>query len=231
MKKVALVTGGTRGIGQVIAKDLCQDHKVAVTWRTTAPDCLPDGILPIQADLTEPGVPEKVIAEIVREFGGLDIIVNNAALVRSSPKDNFEKSAFAEILDTNLLVPIALLSAALPHLKSGSAIVNISSVNSQFPPLGGSIYGASKAGLNLWTRAMAKELGAGNIRVNAIAPGVINTVEKPRSAEIIESVVKDTALGRVGEPRDIARVVRFLTGEDSSFITGEIISVSGGYRI
>ena len=131
----------------------------------------------------------------------------------------------------SVLAPAALLSAALPHLGAGAAIVNISSVNAVLPPKGASVYGASKAALNLWTRAMAKELGPRGIRVNAVAPGAINIPEAPRSDDLTALFVKDTALGRIGTPRDIARAVRFLAGEAAAFVTGEVLTVSGGYRL
>lgn len=119
----------------------------------------------------------------------------------------------------------------MPHLKPGACVVNISSVNAELPPKGAAIYGASKAALNLWTRGMAKELGARGIRVNAIAPGAINIAEEPRTDELTELFVQDTALGRIGTPTDIARAVRFLASEEASFITGEVLTVSGGYRL
>lgn len=172
--KVALVTGGARGIGHAIATDLSRDHRVAITWKTTLPENLPAEVLSIQADLTAPDSSSAVIARIIGHFGRLDIIVNNAGLVHPSPTDSFDAASLHAILDVNLLVPNALLAAALPHLAPGSAIVNISSVNAVLPPKGAAVYGASKAALNLWTRAMAKELGDRRIRVNAVAPGAIN---------------------------------------------------------
>jgi len=123
------------------------------------------------------------------------------------------------------------LAAALPHLQSGAAVVNISSVNAVLPPKGAALFGASKAALNLWTRAMAKELGSKGIRVNAVAPGAINIAENPRPAGLTELFVKETALGRIGTPQDIARAVRFLASEDARFVTGEVLTVSGGYRL
>lgn len=231
MRKVALVTGGARGIGRAIAADLGRDHSVAITWRSTEPADLPDDALTIRADLASPDACAKVIAEIIRHFGRLDIIVNNAGLIQTSPTDSVEPEALRAILDVNLLAPHALLAAALPHLAPGAAIVNISSVNAVLPPREASIYGASKAALNLWTHAMAKELGARQIRVNAVAPGAINTPEEPRSAELTALFVGETALGRIGTPQDVARAVRFLASEDAAFITGEVLTVSGGYRL
>lgn len=231
MRKVALVTGGARGIGRAIAADLGRDHNVATTWRSTEPMDLPDDVLAIRADLASPDACAKVIAEIIRRFGRLDIIVNNAGLIQTSPTSSVEPEALRAILDVNLLAPHALLAAALPHLAPGAAIVNISSVNAVLPPRDASVYGASKAALNLWTRAMAKELGARQIRVNAVAPGAINIPEEPRSAELTALFVGETALGRIGTPQDVARAVRFLASENAAFITGEVLTVSGGYRL
>ena len=231
MRKAALVTGGARGLGRAIASDLARDHDVAIIWRTTRPADLAPGILGIQSDLRAPDSGTRVIAAIIAHFGRLDVIVNNAGLAAPSPIDGFDSGAAQAILDINLLVPAALLAAALPHLGAGAAIVNISSINAFLPPQGGAIYGASKAALNLWTRAMAKELGPRQIRVNAIAPGAINTPEKQRPADMTALIVADTALGRSGTPQDIANAVRFLASDAASFITGEVLTVSGGYRL
>lgn len=231
MSKTALVTGGTRGIGRAIALDLARDHHVAVTWRTTRPTGFPDTVHTIQSDLTKAESSEAVIAEVIGHFGHLDVIVNNAGLIQTTPKDVSDVAAQHAILDVNLLAPAALLTAALPYLKAGAAIVNISSVNAVLPPRDAAIYGASKAALNLWTRAMAKELGPQGIRVNAVAPGAINIPEEPRSPELTQLFVQETALGRIGTPDDIARAVRYFASDQAGFITGEVLTVSGGYRL
>ena len=231
MKKTVLVTGGARGIGRAIAEDFARDHNVVIVWRANAPDIAAENIYAIQSDLTEEESCKSVIAEVINRFGRLDVIVNNAGVVHSTPKECFDAATARSILDVNLLVPVAILAAALPHLKAGAAIVNISSVNAVFPPQDAVIYGASKAALNLWTCGMAKELGPKGIRVNAVAPGAINIPEEPRSADLIKLFVQETALGRIGLPDDISKAVRFLSSEQSGFITGEVITVSGGYRL
>ena len=231
MAKVALVTGGARGIGRAIVEELHRDHDVAFTWRTTIPDGLVPNLLAIRADLSDPDAAPAVIGKAIECFGRLDVIVNNAGVVAPSPKETFDREALHGILDINLLAPSALLAAALPYLQPGAALVNVSSVNAVLPPRDASIYGASKAALNLWTRAMAKELGHRGIRVNAVAPGAIETPEAPRPAELTAAFVADTALGRIGAPRDIARAVRFLASDEAAFITGEVLTVSGGYRL
>lgn len=231
MSRTVLVTGGAKGIGFAIAEEFAKDHNVAIVWHTAPPKDISAGIHMIQAELTKAGSCNAVIDNVIAHFGRLDVIINNAGLVRSSPIDSFDADAQRAILDVNLLVPSDLLAAAMPHLKSGASIVNISSINATMPPKAAAIYGASKAALNLWTKAMAKELGPIGIRVNAVAPGAIAVAHNPRSPELTEVFVKETALGRPGQPDDIARAVRFLSSDDASFITGEILTVSGGYRL
>jgi 3-oxoacyl-[acyl-carrier protein] reductase len=231
MTKVALVTGGARGIGRAIALDLARDHQVALTWRTTEPADFADAILTIRADLTGPDSAGNVVERVIARFGRLDVIINNAGAVVPSTPDSFDPEALRAMLDINLLAPGMLLAAALPHLKPGASVVNISSGNAVLPPRGAAIYGASKAALNLWTRGMAKELGPRGIRVNAVAPGATSLPEAPRLPELTQLFVNETALGRIGTPQDIARAVRFLAGEEAGFITGQVLEVSGGYRL
>ncbi|WP_120632914.1 SDR family NAD(P)-dependent oxidoreductase [Ruegeria sp. EL01] len=233
MKKVALITGGARGIGRAIVEDLSDDHRVAFTYLSTEPaETLTRGDnLAIRSDLAKPDQPEAVVSKVMDQFGQLDVIVNNAGLVCSTPKESFRAEDHRAILDLNLLVPAALLAAALPHLKRDASIVSISSMNAVLPPRDAVTYGASKAALNLWTRAMAKELGPDGIRVNAVAPGAINIPEAPRPDDLTALFVKDTALGRAGTPEDIAKTVRFLASDAAAFITGEVLTVAGGYRL
>ncbi len=231
MRRTALVTGGTRGIGLAIVENLSKDHNVAVVWQSTPPESLSDEVLHLELDLTQSGSCKTAIENVITKFSRLDVIVNNAGVAASTPKDAFNHEDHQKIMDVNLFVPSQLLSHALPHLKRGASIINISSVNAVLPPRTAAIFGASKAALNLWTRAMAKELGEEGIRVNAVAPGAIDISDKPRSPELRELFLKDTALGRLGKPEDVASVVRFLAGEDAGFVTGEILSVSGGYRL
>ncbi|MEM7176686.1 MAG: SDR family oxidoreductase [Pseudomonadota bacterium] len=231
MNKVALVTGATRGIGKTIAKNFSQDHRVAITWLSTEPEELSDHMLAIRADLSEGGAAEQIVEKVMARFGRLDVIVNNAGMVKNSPLDDFDPTTLTKMLHVNVLAANAILGAALPHLQSGSAIVNISSVNAVLPPRSAAIYGASKAALNLWTKGMAKELGSRGIRVNAVAPGAVHIPDEPRSDELIKLFADETALGRIASPQDIANAVRFLASDNASFVTGEILTVSGGYRL
>lgn len=224
----ALVTGAARGIGRAIAANLARDHALAVTYNSSDPAALladhPD-IHAIQANLADPAAAQAVIDGVIARFGTLDVIVNNAGAIEldnGDPALNFA---------VNVAAPMALFDAALPHLKPGACVINISSVNAMLPAKGAAAYSASKAALNTWTRAMAKEHGAAGIRVNGVAPGAIERSEAPRPADLVNAFVSMTALGRAGVPEDIAKVVRFLASDAAGFITGETITVSGGYRL
>ncbi|MEO1688264.1 MAG: SDR family oxidoreductase [Pseudomonadota bacterium] len=231
MRRTALVTGAARGIGRAVALDLARDHDVAVSWRTAPPQGLPPSVLAVHADLTAPGGPGALVAATIARFGRLDVLVNNAGLFAPSPPEGVDAGAAAAMLGVNLLAPQALLAAALPHLRPGAAVVSLSSVNAVLPPRGGALFGASKAALELWTRAMAKELGPRGIRVNAVAPGAVAREDAPRPAELVDLFLRDTALGRLARPEDVAAAVRFLAGEDAGCVTGEVLTVSGGYRL
>ncbi|MEO0680329.1 MAG: SDR family oxidoreductase [Pseudomonadota bacterium] len=231
MRRTALVTGAARGIGRAIALDLARDHDVAVSWRTAPPEGLPPSVLAVHADLTAPGAAGALVAATIARFGRLDVLVNNAGLFASSPPEGVDAGAVAAMLGVNLLAPQALLAAALPHLRPGAAVVSLSSVNAVLPPRGGALFGVSKAALELWTRAVAKELGPRGIRVNAVAPGAVAREDAPRPAELVDLFLRDTALGRLARPEDVAAAVRFLAGEDAGCVTGEVLTVSGGYRL
>ncbi|WP_299739315.1 SDR family oxidoreductase [uncultured Roseobacter sp.] len=232
--RVALITGAARGLGRAMAHDLAADHHVAITYNTTEPGPLlmerPD-IFAIQADLSDPQNAKDVIDQTVAQFGRLDVLVNNAGAVVPNAYDAEAFDDTKLIFDVNVVAPMALLSAALPDLQPGASVINISSTNAVLPAKGASAYSASKAALNTWTRAMAKELGPRGIRVNAVAPGATERPENPRPDDLIKVFVDMTALGRVGTPEDIAAAVRFLASDAAGFITGEILNVNGGYRL
>lgn len=226
--KVALVTGGTRGIGAGIAAELAADHTIALTYNTTAPT---DDTFAIHADLSRPETATDVIEQVIARFGKLDVLINNAGYIAETPTETLDLDSYRQTFEVNLFAPMALLTAALPHLQSGANVINISSVNARHPALTAPAYSASKAALETWTQGTAKALGPKGIRLNCIAPGAIERPESPRPQDVQDLFLQDTALPRLGTPQDIASAVRFLASDAASFITGEVLTVSGGFRI
>ncbi|WP_299612070.1 SDR family oxidoreductase [uncultured Tateyamaria sp.] len=227
-RKAVLVTGGARGIGAVIVAELARDHDVMVHYNTTAPDA---DVASVQGDLTDADVPAHLVATTLDRFGRLDAVVHNAGDISVSPLEQFTPDDYRRMFDVNLFAAQGLLAAAAPQFGAGACMVNISSVNAVLPPMGAAMYGASKAALDLWTRGAAKEMGPRGIRINGVAPGAIDVPDSGRDDDLKQAFIGMTALGRMGLPADIAGVVRFLLSDAASYITGEVLTVSGGYRL
>ena len=224
------MTGGAKGIGRAIALDLAQEFDVAITWNSTQPVGLKN-VFALKADFRTPDAPAAAVAAVIERFGRLDIIVINAGVIASADASEFPVTELREMFDVNVLAAQGILAAALPHLQPGASIVSISSVNAVLPPATAALYGASKAAVDLWIRGCAKELGPRGIRVNGVAPGAVNILEAPRDAALTAKFEELTALGRLAEPQDIAGAVRFLVSDAARAITGEVLTVSGGYRL
>lgn len=234
--RIALVTGGGRGIGRAIADDLARDHRVAITYFSDKPAgklfaIKHPGSLAVRSDLTDPEEPAELIKLVVSAFGRIDLLVNNAGIAQDTPHDRVDAALHARMYQTNVTAPAALLAAALPHMAPGSAVLNIASINASAPPERAGVYAASKAALIAMTKSQAKALGPRGIRVNAIAPGPIERDHAPRPQDVRVLIREDTALGRDGTPADIAGPARFLLSAAAGFITGEVLTVSGGYRL
>lgn len=242
-KPVALVTGASRGIGRAIALDLArQGADVALVARTEAAlaetadlilgACPDAAVLPLAVDVTDAAAVERSVAATLARFGRVDWVVANAGqavdalIVRTKP-DLVER-----ILDVNLKSAFALCSAvARPMMKQRSgSIVLISSIVGLSGNAGQSAYAASKAGLIALAKSLAKELGSRNVRVNAVAPGLIETaMTEAMPAEARAHYQKTIALGRTGTPEDVAGVVTFLCSDAASYVTGQTIVVDGGF--
>jgi 3-oxoacyl-[acyl-carrier protein] reductase len=236
--KVALVTGGTRGIGLAIARDLAEGGaKVAVIGRDqaraeAAASTLPgEGHRGFGADVADAAAAAALVKQVEEAMGGLDILVNNAGVTRDNVLMRIKDEDWDQVLDTNLKAAFVLIRAASRSMMKQRAgrIINISSVVGVVGNKGQANYAASKAGLIGLTKSVAKELGSRNVLVNAVAPGYIETdmtAELPEAAR--EALSSQITLGRLGRPEDIASVVRFLAGPGAAYITGQVLVVDGG---
>ncbi len=244
--KVAVVTGASKGIGAAIAKQLAADGaQVVVNYATSR-----EGADKVVTEITEKGGKaiavgasvareadiETLFAETRKTYGKVDILVNNAGVYGFAPLDQVTADEYKRQYDTNVLGLLLTTKAALPYFPDeGGSVINISSVVSSLAPAAASVYASTKGAVDTITKALAKELGARKIRVNAINPGLVIT-EGTQSAGIVGSdfekeAVAMTPLGRAGQPEDIAPPVSFLASDDARWITGETIFVSGGAAI
>ncbi len=239
--KNCLVTGGSRGIGKSIALTLAKlGANVAVTYarsETAAKEVVKEidalGVkgLSFQADAVQFGRAEEVIADVVNQWGTLDVLVNNAGITKDNLILRMDEQAWDDVITTNLKSIFNYSKAAAkPMMRArGGSVINISSVVGISGNAGQSNYAASKAGIIGFTKSFAKELASRNIRANAVAPGyIITEMTGSLNEKVLESIKKETPLGRAGEPEEIANVVAFLASDLSSYITGEVIRVDGG---
>ena len=230
--KRALVTGGSRGIGAAIARELaCAGAEVVLGYRAGADEAQAVaseiGGRAVQADVSS--VEDAV--RLVEEAGEIDVLVNNAGLTRDGLLARMPDDDWRDVIETNLSsVFYTCRAVTRPMMKKrGGAIVNVSSVVGLHGNWGQTNYAASKAGIIGFTKALARELGSRGVRANVVAPGYVET----RLTEVIpdeakQLMLQNTPLGRFGDPMDVARAVRFLCSDEASFITGEVLLVDGG---
>jgi 3-oxoacyl-[acyl-carrier protein] reductase len=233
---VAVVTGGSRGIGAAISRELARaGAKVAVNCRsgTEAADRVAGEIggLVVQADVSDPAEAQALVERVEEELGDIDALVNNAGVTRDTLVARMSDDDWQAVIDTNLRGTFntsRAISRRMMRRRSG-AIVNLSSVVGIHGNPGQANYAASKAGIIGLTKALARELGSRGVRVNAIAPGYITTeLTDVLNDEQRGLILGNTPLGRLGEPEDVAGAVRFLCSDDAAFITGEVLLVDGG---
>ncbi|MER5623150.1 beta-ketoacyl-ACP reductase [Streptosporangium sp. NPDC002544] len=229
MARSVLVTGGNRGIGLAIARELAQaGDAVAVTYRSGQP---PEGLFGVRCDVTSTADVDAAFAKVEAEYGPVEVLVANAGIAKDTLLPMMKEETFTDVIDANLTGAYRVAKRAtrgMLRLKRGR-IVLISSVVAMLGSAGQSNYAASKAGMIGFARSAARELGSRNITVNVVAPGFVET---DMTAELDESyqeqIRKNIPLGRYASPEEIARVVRFLAGEDAAYITGAVIPVDGG---
>jgi 3-oxoacyl-[acyl-carrier protein] reductase len=230
--KTALVTGGSRGIGAAIARELASaGASVVVGYRSGAEEAEAVageiGGRAVQADVSAP----EDARRLVEEAGDLDVLVNNAGITRDGVLARMSDEDWQSVLETNLssvFYTCRAVSRGMMKRRTGS-IVNLSSIVGLHGNWGQTNYAASKGGIVAFTKSLAQELGSRGVRANVVAPGYIRT----QLTEVIPEEAKTqmlglTPLGRFGEPEDVARAVRFLCSDDAAFITGEVLVVGGG---
>lgn len=239
--KVAIITGASRGIGRAIAIELGKEGASVVINYSKDEDGAKEtlevlrelGVVAyaIKRDVSSFEGAEEIINKTLEHFGKVDIVVNNAARSTLGLFMDATREDIEGLISTNLLGAMYLTKLAIPHmLGKGGAVLNISSMWGEVGASCEVLYSTSKGGLNLFTKALAKEMAPSNIRVNAIAPGVIDTkMNSFLSQEEREELENEIPFGRFGLPEEIGKTAVFLCSDDSSYITGQILRVDGGY--
>lgn len=243
--KTAVVTGASKGIGAAIAESMAAEGAaVVVNYASSkaAAEAVVNRIaqkegkaVAVQADVSKPEEIQHLFAEAEKTFGKLDILVNNAGIYEFAPLEAITAEHFHKQFNLNVFGLLVATQEAVKHFRpEGGSVVNISSVVATLALPNGSVYSGTKAAVNAITRSLAKELGPRKIRVNTINPGMVET-EGLRAAgvgegEFRKQVEMQTPLGRIGQPDDIAPAAVFLASQDSAWITGETIYISGGMR-
>jgi 3-oxoacyl-[acyl-carrier protein] reductase len=243
--KVAIVTGASKGIGASIAKQLASEGALVVVNYASSKegaDVVVNEIvanggkaIAVKADVSSQTDLDFLFNETKNVYGRLDILVNNAGIYEFSPIEAITAEHFHKQFDINVLGLILATQKAVGLFdEKGGSVINISSAVSQNPFPNAAVYSATKAAVDAVTKSLSKELGARNIRVNSLLPGMVET-EGVHTAGLLESdfypqVLASTPLGRIGQPNDIAKVAIFLASDDSAWLTGESLLASGGMR-
>lgn len=243
--KVAVVTGASKGLGAEIARELAAEGaSVVVNYASSrsGADKVVDGItsrdgkaIAVQADVSKPADVKRLFAETKKVFGRLDVLVNNAGVYNFAPLDQITPEHFQKHFELNVLgVILAMQEAVKQFGPDGGSIVNLSSVVSTAFLPGMGVYAASKAAVDALTRSFAAELGPRKIRVNGVAPGAVATEGNAEASDpngaFAKAYIAGSKLGRLGQPDDIAPAVVFFASDDSKWVTGETLFVTGGFR-
>lgn len=240
--KVAIVTGGTRGIGLEIVKQF-KENKASVILFGSKKETVEKAILELQdlgmdvegyfPNLNDFEELDQLVKKIYEQYGHIDILVNNAGISANKKIEDTTTLDFEKIIDLNVNAVFNMSKAVIPYMKKNreGVILNTSSMVSIYGQPSGVGYPASKFAVNGITKSLARELAPFNIRVNAVAPGITNTdMVASLPKEMIEPLIQTIPLGRIGQPRDIANAFLFLASDMASYITGNILSVDGAAR-
>ena len=239
--KVALITGATRGIGKEIALELAENgFDIAINYRSEKDvsdevknEIEKNGVRCefVKADVSDFEQCESMVKDIIEKFGRIDVLVNNAGITRDGLIMRMKKEDFESVIDVNLTGTFNVTRNVIPYMikQRSGRIISLSSVVGVAGNAGQTNYSASKAGIIGFTKSLAKEVASRNILVNAVAPGFIDTdMTKVLSDSVKEGIHAQIPLRRMGTPREVAKVVKFLSSEDSSYITGQVINIDGG---
>ena len=239
--KVAIITGGSRGIGYATADAFAREgatviiaasspanaEKAVQKLKSHHPNASISGVSPNLADLSSV---QQAFGQVIADFGGVDILVNNAGVSESTPFDSYTEELFDKVMDLNVKGVFNATHAVTEHMaqRGSGVILNTSSMVSIYGQPSGVAYPASKFAVNGLTLSLARELGPKGIRVNAVAPGIIETdMMKAVPKEVIDPLIRQIPLRRLGQPEDIANAFVFLASEEASYITGVVLQVDG----
>ncbi|MET0885510.1 MAG: 3-oxoacyl-ACP reductase family protein [Mycetocola sp.] len=239
-KCLAVVTGGSRGIGAAIVQRLAADgYIVALTYATssTAAETLVDTVraaggdaIAYQADAADERAFAAVIESVVSQFGGLDVLVNNAGGGTRGRLTEMPVSEIDTMIATNVRGLVLSTRTAIPYLRAGGRIINIGSVNADHSPFaGGSIYSMTKGAVASFTQALSRELGPRGITINNVQPGPVHTEANPSDGPEAENLRTRIAVERFGSPREVAALVSYLTTPEAAFVTGASLNIDGGF--
>ncbi len=238
--KVALVTGGSRGIGAAIARRLARDGAAVALTYASSPGKAEEVVRAIEADggralaiRADSGDAEAVgsaVAETVRTFGRLDVLVNNAGVVTMAPLDQMTLYDFDRMVAVNVRAVFVAAQEASRHMGEGGRIITIGSVNAdRMPFAGGAVYAMTKAAVAGLTRGLARDLGPRGITVNNVQPGPVDTDMNPAQGPFAESLKGFMALSRYGHGDEIAGMVAYLASPEAAFVTGASLTIDGGF--
>lgn len=242
--KVALVTGASKGIGAGIAKALAAEGAAVVVNYASSKsgaDAVVEEItkaggkaVAVKGDVAKAADAQAIADAAVKEFGRLDILVNNSGVYEFAPLEQISEEHYRKQFDVNVLGLLLTTQAAAKHMNQGGSVINIGSLVTRIVPPGSSVYSATKGAVDAITGVLSRELGPRQIRVNALNPGMVET-EGTHAAGFIGSdfhkdAIAQTPLGRIGQPKDIGAVAVFLASDDSYWLTGEKIYAGGGVR-
>ncbi|MFP6849057.1 MAG: 3-oxoacyl-ACP reductase family protein [Pseudomonas sp.] len=238
--KVALIQGGSRGIGAAIAKRLAAEGAAVVITYISSAEQAADVVLSIEsaggralaikADSADAVAVRAAVSRAVEHFGRIDILVNNAGVLAVAPIEEFSLEDFDRTLAVNVRSVFVASQEAARHMSDGGRIITIGSTNAERMPFaGGSVYAMSKSAIVGLTRGMARDLGPRGITVNNVQPGPVDTDMNPQNSEFAESLMGLMAVGRYGRAEEIAAFVAYLAGPEAGYVTGASLTIDGGF--